>query len=115
MKTLFEILVGLHLVGAIAVAWGVASAWKSHTINAAMLHGASTQFLTGILMVGLAQSSAVDENFSNGTVGIKLLVVLAMLGAIMKGRRAKGDTTMWWAAVGVLWLVNVVLGSSLAG
>ena len=82
-------------------------------INAAMLHGASTQFATGLVMVGLAESGVVDENLNMGIISIKLLAVIVILAACVKGRRETGDATKWWTTVGVLWVLNVALGLSL--
>lgn len=117
MKFLFDAMTALHVVGAVAIAWGFFSQLRgtSRGINAAMLHGASTQFATGLIMVGLAESGAVDESFDTAIVGIKLLAVLLVLAACVKGRRVTGDASRWWMAVGVLWLLNVALGLTLAG
>lgn len=116
MKFVFDALVAIHIVGALAIAWGFFSQLRgsSRGINAAMLHGASTQLATGVIMVGLADTGGVDESFAMGTITVKLLVALLMLAACVKGRRATGETSRWWMAVGVLWVVNVALGATLA-
>ena len=62
----------------------------------------------------LFRSKTGDEPLSHATVGIKLLVALAMLGVVARGKRATGDASKYWTAVLVLWLVNVALGSTLA-
>ena len=115
MKVFYEILVVLHVIGVIAIGWGIFSEVRKSPrgVNVAMLHGASLQVLTGILMVGIHDKTG-DEPLSHATVGIKLLVALAMLGVVAKGKRAAGDASKYWTVVLVLWLVNVVLGSTLA-
>ena len=115
MKILFEAMSALHLVGVAAIAWGFFSQLRGTTrgINVAMLHGASTQFATGLVMVGLAESGVVDENLNMGIISIKLLAVIVILAACVKGRRETGDATKWWTTVGVLWVLNVALGLSL--
>jgi hypothetical protein len=117
VTVLFNAVNALHVVGALAIAWGYFSQLRLPTkgINAAMLHGASTQFATGLVMVGLAESGAVDESFSTPIVAAKLLGVVAILVACVLGRRQQGDAPRWWLAVGVLWLVNVALGLTLSG
>lgn len=109
MKFLYESLVGLHMLGILAIAWGLFSARKSRGINTAMLHGVSTQILTGVLMVGLAESGAVDETLDMVKVTVKLAIAVAMLVIIVKGRRATGDTKNLWLTVGALWLTNIVI------
>ena len=115
MAVLFNVVNALHVVGALAIGWGFVRQLRLSTrgINAAMLHGASTQFATGLVMVGLAESGAVDESFATGIVAIKLLGVVAVLVACVLGRRQQGEATRWWLVVGVLWLINVVLGLTL--
>ena len=109
MEIAFNIVYGLHMIGFLAIGWGLVSGWKTKGINAAMLHGASTQLATGVVMVGLGEAGAIDESFNTSVVGIKLLVVIAILAAVMKGRRAVGSTKPWWLAVTGLWVLNIVL------
>lgn len=113
MKFLYEALAGVHLLGVVAIGWGFFSAWKTKAVNTAMLHGASTQILTGVLMVGLAESGAVDETLDMTKIAVKLAIVVAMLAIVVKGRRASGDTKPLWSAVGVLWLANIIIAVSL--
>ena len=119
MKFVYEALLGLHWLGLFAIGYGLFAKGNTQTrgINAAMLHGVSTQLLTGALMVGMREGNVLaDEDALNtGYVSIKLLVALVMLGVIVKGRRTTGDTRTLWLAVGGLWLLNLVLGGLLAG
>ena len=116
MKLFYELLVALHVVGVIAIAYGFFKELHAGTrgINPAMLHGASTQVLTGILMVGLRESGQIlgEEDLNMSKIGIKLLVALAILAACVIGKRAS-DSKKFWAIVGALTLVNVVVATSL--
>lgn len=116
MKLFYELLVALHVVGVIAIAYGFFKELHAGTrgINPAMLHGASTQVLTGILMVGLRESGQIlgEEDLNMSKIGIKLLVSLAILAACVIGKRAS-DSKKYWAVVGALTLVNVVVATSL--
>ena len=114
MKAFYEFLVVLHWVGITAIAWGIFSEFRHspRKVNAAMLHGASLQIVTGVLMVGLHDKTG-EPALPMGSITIKLLVVLVMLAAVVKGKRATEATNKYWATVLVLWVVNVILGSTL--
>ena len=113
MKIVYELLFLIHLLGIAAIAHGFFSQMRSATkgITVTMLHGASTQLLTGILMVGIRQSGKLsgEHDLNMMVVGTKLLVVLAILVACVLGKRAQGDARSYWIAVGALTLVNVVI------
>ncbi len=112
VKIFYEVLVVVHLIGIAAIAHGFFSQMRSATkgITVTMLHGASTQLLTGVLMVGLRESGKVtgEHDLNMSIVGLKLLVVLVILGACVVGKRAQGDARKYWATVGALTLVNIV-------
>jgi len=63
MQIVYDLLVILHFIGLASLLGGflvqMSSAEKG--VNPAMLHGALTQLVTGLLMVGLIESGAVDE------------------------------------------------------
>jgi hypothetical protein len=63
MDLFYSALVVLHVVGIVAIGYGFFKelAKKTFGVNVAMLHGASTQLLTGILMVGLRESGVVAD------------------------------------------------------
>ncbi|CAB4335880.1 MAG: hypothetical protein F2839_02965 [Actinobacteria bacterium] len=116
MKFLYEALVLLHLVGVIAIAYGFFKELRKGTrgINAAMLHGASTQFATGLIMVGLRSSDvfADEEALNMSKIGIKLLVTVIILATVVVGRRATKPQP-YWALIGALTLVNIVIATAL--
>ena len=69
MKVFYEILVVLHVIGVTAIGWGIFSEVRKSPrgVNVAMLHGASLQVLTGILMVGLHDKTG-DEPLSQAAL-----------------------------------------------
>lgn len=116
MKIAYELLVLLHMVGIVAIAYGFFKELSAGTrgINVAMLHGASTQVLTGILMVGLRESGMIagEEDLNMTKIGIKLLVAIAVLVACVIGKRAS-NAKPYWAAIGALTLTNIIIAVSL--
>ncbi|MCA0331005.1 MAG: hypothetical protein LCI03_14035 [Actinobacteria bacterium] len=115
MDFLFNLLVFLHFVGLASLlgGWLVQMSSSTKVINNAMLHGVLTQVVTGIAMVGLISSKVVgddDEGVDNTKFGIKLAVALAVLVVVLLGRRRPEDQQKpYWAAAGVLTLVNVAV------
>ncbi|MFC5747474.1 hypothetical protein [Actinomadura rugatobispora] len=71
----------------------------------AMLHGALTQVVTGVALVGVAQG-ALDKEVDNAKIGVKLLVALIILVLILVGRRRPLSTPVFMT-IGALALVNV--------
>ena len=113
MEILFKILVVLHFVGLASLLGGflVQMSAKPRGINNAMLHGVLTQVVTGIAMVGILSAGLLeDEDVDNSKVGIKLLIALFVLGAVLLGRRKPAEEQQpYWAAAGALTLVNIVV------
>ena len=113
MEILFKILVVLHFIGLASLLGGflVQMSTKPRGINNAMLHGVLTQVVTGIAMVGIVSADLLeDETVDNSKIGVKLLIALFVLGAVLLGRRKPADEQQpYWAAAGALTLVNVIV------
>lgn len=113
MEILFKFLVVLHFIGLASLLGGflVQMSTKPRGINNAMLHGVLTQVVTGIAMVGILSAGLLeDEDVDNTKIGVKLLIALLVLGAVLLGRRKPADEQQpYWAAAGALTLVNVIV------
>lgn len=111
MEFLYNLIVVLHFVGLASLLGGfivqMSSAEKG--VNPAMLHGALTQLVTGVLMVGLAESGAVDEDLDMTKISVKLLVVLVITVLAFIGRKKPLPQKGLWATIGALTLLNVVI------
>lgn len=113
MEFLFNLLVVLHFVGLASLLGGFIVQMSSPTkgVNPAMLHGALTQLVTGVLMVGLVESDQLpDEGPLNMTkISVKLGVVLVITVLAFMGRRRQPPQVTLWATIGALTLLNVVV------
>ena len=111
MEFLYNLLVVLHFVGLASLLGGVIVQAKSaeRGVNPAMVHGALTQLVTGLLLVGLAESGAVDEDLNMTKISVKLLVVIVITILAFIGRKKPLPQTGIWGAIGLLPLLNVVL------
>ena len=116
MDFVYTALVVLHVVGIVAIGYGFFKelAKKTFGVNIAMLHGASTQLLTGVLMVGLRESGIVeDEDVLNmSKIALKLIIAIAIIALYSIGKR-KAEQKLYWALIGALTLTNIVIAYAL--
>ncbi|MDO8106663.1 hypothetical protein Q6348_05565 [Isoptericola sp. b441] len=108
MEFLKHLLLVLHFVGLASLLGGflVQMKPKAKVVNAAMLHGALTQLVTGVALVGVV--GAIDTvNYPK--VFTKLVVLLVILGLVYAFRGRDKVSTGVWGAIGGLTLANVVV------
>jgi len=115
MSIFYHVLLGLHFVGLASIVLGyfLELNRKTFGISPAMLHGASLQVATGLLMVDLRAMNIykVDEPLNFSIVFVKFAVTIAILIACVYGRRAGEDTKKFWAFIGIATLVNATIAS----
>lgn len=112
MGVAYNILLVLHFVGLASLLGGFLVQMRSPEkgVNPAMFHGALTQLVTGVLMVGLAEAGAADDEPLNmGKIMTKLVIVAVITVLAFFGRRKSGPQTGVWATIGALTLVNVII------
>lgn len=111
VQFLFNVIVVLHFVGLASLLGGFLVQMKSSDkgVNPAMLHGALTQLVTGVIMVGLAESGAVDEAFDMAKIGVKLTITLIVTVLAFIGRKKQPPQIALWGTIGALALINVVI------
>lgn len=116
MSFVFNILVILHFLGLASLIGGFLVQIKSspREINMAMFHGALTQLVTGILLVGLSyplhKSDPAEYGLpDNAKIAVKLLFLLVIIGLILANRKKPSITTGVWAAIGGLAIANVCI------
>lgn len=109
MDFLREALLVLHFVGLAALfgGWFVQMSAREKVINNAMFHGALTQIVTGILLVGIRE--AQDLPVDNAKVGVKFLIMAVILGLIVVNRKKNPISVALWAAIGGLTFLNIAI------
>jgi hypothetical protein len=116
MDFVYTALLVLHFVGIVAIGYGFFKelAKKTFGVNVAMLHGASTQLLTGVLLVGLHESGSLDSDYvvDHTKIAIKLIVAIAVIAMYSIGKR-KAEQKLYWALIGALTLTNIVIAYAL--
>ena len=112
MELVYDLLVVLHLVGMAIIVGGWIAVVRAPRLLPGMWHGALTQLVTGIALVGLWESGAagpsVDPNHAK--IGVKLLVALVVAVLVFLNRK-KGDAVPANVvhAIGGLALLNVAI------
>lgn len=112
MSLVYDLLVVLHFIGLAALlgGWLVQLSTRAKVVNRPMLDGAFTQLITGLALVGLAETALADEKDVDHTkIGIKLLVVAVIAVLAWLNRKKKSVPIVPWLAIGLLTIANIVV------
>ncbi|TXS05796.1 hypothetical protein EAO73_06785 [Streptomyces sp. col6] len=114
MRVLIDFVVALHIIGIAALLGGFLGQMKAMKAGTArfvpgMLHGALTMLVTGVALVGLDQAD--DHPVNNVKIGIKLLILVVILGLVYVKRDEEKVEKGLFAAVGALTLANVFIAT----
>ncbi|MDH4354283.1 MAG: hypothetical protein OEW41_09910 [Actinomycetota bacterium] len=109
MELVEKSLLVLHFVGLASLLGGflVQARSRPRQVNPAMFHGALTQLVTGLLLVGVLQG--MDEPVNNAKIGVKLLVLALILALVVANRKKDAVPDGVWGAIGGLTVLNIVL------
>ena len=110
MKILLEILLVLHLLGWAIVLGGTLLNLRTPRIVPGVLHGMLTALVTGIAMIGLLSSGAIDGEDAPNNVkfAVKLVIALVATALVVLGNnRPERVTRGLLGAIAGLVVVNV--------
>lgn len=114
MEILKNVILALHIIGVAALLGGVLyqiGAMRSGKARVlpAMMHGAWTMLVTGILLVGLQYPLGNEVN--NAKISVKLVVLIVIVVIALMNR--KRETVANWVlpAIGGLTVVNILLAT----
>ncbi|MFM2020195.1 MAG: hypothetical protein RL718_776 [Actinomycetota bacterium] len=107
----------LHFIGLASLLGGFLTQLKAMgknlaTIVPAMVHGAWTMLITGVLMVGVREWMAVmgwDDPLNHMKIGVKSLVVTLILVLVLHFNKKQTVSAKAFGAIGLLTILNVVL------
>ncbi len=115
MDLLQKIIVVLHLLGMAAIVGGWLAMRGRGTMSEVVVWGARAQLITGLALVGIAESQRAEGVALNYTkIGIKLLVALTVVVFAEIGRvRSKRDESSSTAldAAGAGGVLNVLVAA----
>jgi hypothetical protein len=112
MDVVTNIFVGLHIIGIASLLGGFLTQMKAMSAGGArfvpaMLHGALTMLVTGIVLVGLNQAD--DHPVNTLKIGIKLAVLVVILALVYVKRDEEKVDKPLFGAVGLLTVANIFI------
>lgn len=110
MKIAFHVAFGIHLLSILGVIALLIVSWKKtpRALNPGVLHSAATALVAGIVMVG-TWSAANENEINHMKIGIKFLVVLAILVVGYNSLKKKIFTDRTFTVMLGLTIVNILL------
>ena len=109
MTILYGVLVVVHLIGMAGVVGGWMSTIRQPRIVPAMVHGALTALVTGLLLVGLSYPAFGGENIDYARTTVKLVVALAIAVLVWVNRRKDHIPKGLLHGIGLLAVLNVAV------
>ncbi|MFJ8188473.1 hypothetical protein ACIQ8D_01555 [Streptomyces sp. NPDC096094] len=112
MDVLIHIFVGLHIIGIASLLGGFLTQMKAMGQGTArfvpaMLHGALTMLVTGVLLIGLNQAD--DQSVDNVKMGVKLALLIVILGLVYVKRDDEKVEKPLFGLVGLLTVANIFI------
>ncbi|WAX78397.1 hypothetical protein [Streptomyces sp. KMM 9044] len=112
MDVLIHLFVGLHVIGIAALLGGFLTQMKAMGQGTArfvpaMLHGAVTMLVTGVVLTGLNQ--AQDYSVDNIKIGVKLALLIVVLGLVYVKRDDEKVDKGLFGLVGLLTTANIFI------
>jgi uncharacterized membrane protein SirB2 len=114
MDTLLHVFVGLHIIGIAALLGGfltqlpvMGNSGGQVRFVSGMLYGALTMLVTGVALIAIAHAD--DLHPSSAKLGVKLAVLIVILGLVYVKRDEERVDPRVFAAVGALTAVNIFI------
>lgn len=114
MDFLYVALLFLHLVSWAIILGAWIATMKKPGLYKGIPHAALTAFVTGVLMVGVAEMGGADMNHMK--IGIKLLIslVIVVLAFVAKKKGEEAPRALI-TSIGVLTVINVLIALFVSG
>jgi hypothetical protein len=114
MSFVYDAVVVIHFLGLASLIGGFLVQMKADQrgINNAMFHGALTQLVTGIILVGMREGGLLEDarELNMTKISIKLGISAVVMLVVWLGRRKPAEAQQpYWAAAGALAIVNVIV------
>ncbi|MFJ6719420.1 MULTISPECIES: hypothetical protein [unclassified Streptomyces] len=112
MDVLISVFLGLHIIGIASLLGGFLTQMKAMGAGTArfvpaMLHGALTMLVTGVLLVGFREMDG--GTVDNIKIGVKLAVLFVVLALVYVKRDEERVDKALFGAVGGLTMANIFI------
>ena len=113
MEIVYNLVVVLHLVGMAILVGGYLAVVRAPRMLPGFWHGALTQLVTGLALVGMRESGAVegDDPLNHAKIGVKLVVALVVTVLVFLNRKKSDVPAGTVHAIGGLALLNVFVAA----
>lgn len=104
----------IHLLSVVGILFLLLRETKKspRRLNPGVLHASLTALIAGFILVGLHNSVKPEETLNHTTVGVKLLVLLVILGLGFKNlKKPELSRNVWLIMIG-LTVFNIVIASA---
>ncbi len=111
MDFIYNLVFILHFIGLASLVGGfiVQMSSPDKGVNAAMFHGALTQLVTGLIMVGMVEGGAIEDELNMTKISVKLAIVLVVTVLALIGRKKTPPQVALWGAIGALSIANIFI------
>ena len=113
METVFLIAYITHMLAIAGILILLLLQWNKspRKLSKGVMHSAATALLAGLVMVGTYSSAKPDETLDHTKVGIKLLVVLAILVlSYLNAKKSELKKSIWLTLIG-LTVLNILIAT----
>jgi hypothetical protein len=111
MKTLFNIALGIHILSILGILGLLLSQVQKspRKLNAGITHAGLTALVAGIVMTGLWEQVNPDEVLNHAKIGVKSIVLTAILFLAYKNVKKEVLKTWVWATMLGLTILNIII------
>jgi hypothetical protein len=115
MKTLFNVALGIHILSVLGILGLLLSQVQKspRKLNPGVIHASLTALVAGIVMVGFWSQANPGEELNHTKIGIKSLVITAILTLGYANVKKETLKTWVWATMLGLTVFNIILAVSL--
>jgi hypothetical protein len=115
MKTVFDIALGIHILSILGILGLLLAQVKKspRKLNPGVIHASLSALVAGIVMVGTWSQANPDEVLNHGKIGIKSLVVTAILFLGYANVKKETLKTSVWASMLGLTFLNIIIAVTL--
>ena len=113
METVFLIAYIAHMLAIAGILFLLLLQWNKspRKLSKGVMHSAATALLAGLVMVGTYSSAKPDQTLDHTKVGIKLLVVLAILVlSYINAKKSELKKSIWLTLIG-LTVLNILIAT----
>ena len=111
MKTLFNIALGVHILSILGILGMLLSQVQKspRKLSAGVTHAGLTALVAGIVMTGLWEQVNPDEVLNHAKIGVKSIVLTAILFLAYKNVKKEVLKTWVWATMLGLTVLNIII------